>query len=336
MVNVSVVIPTYNCAQHLPNTIRSVLAQTYSDYEIIVVDDGSTDDTQEALRPFSRDITYIYQNNSGGPARPRNVGIERARGMYVSFLDADDILFPEKLRHAVDFLEALPALGLVFSNFIKRSEDGRQYPEPFLAQCGRFRGVEKSNFGPNRFVIRNDLAFDTLLLENFVGTSSVVCPKSVLSKVGGFDESVTYGGLEDREMWLKITRSHDIGYLDTVEHVYVDRQTSVSKRALAATLCRLQVLERHARHAHSDAARRDVRRAIARQYGDAGYNYTLSGDMPSARRAYLKSLLKGNVWTSGKGLLRTTMLGRGLAAAKRLASHKRGSERKACCESLNG
>jgi glycosyltransferase involved in cell wall biosynthesis len=316
MVNVSVVIPTYNCAQHLPNTIRSVLAQTYSDYEIIVVDDGSTDDTENALRPFSRDVTYIYQNNSGGPARPRNVGIERARGRYISFLDSDDIMLPDKLRHAVEFLDAAPGLGFVFSNFVKRSENGNQYPEPFLAQCHRFRGLEKTNVGPQRFSIRGEVAFDTLLLENFVGTSSVVCPKAVLSEVGGFDESVTFGGLEDREMWLKITRSNDIGYLDTVDHVYVDRQTSISKRALAATLCRLQVLERHARYAHSDAARRDVRRAIARQYCDAGYNYAQSGDTRAARKAYLQGLLKGNWWMSGKGILRTTALGRSLAAAR--------------------
>ena len=287
---VSVVIPTYNCAQHLPNTIRSVLAQTYSDYEIIVVDDGSDDDTEGTLRPFLGDITYIYQNNSSGPARPRNVGIERARGKYISFLDSDDIMLPDKLRRAVEFLDAAPELGFVFSNFVKRSETGIQHPEPFLAQCKRFCGLEKTDVGSQRFVIRRDVAFDTLLLENFVGTSSVVAPKAVLSQVGGFDESVTHGGLEDRDMWLRITRSYDIGYLDAVDHVYVDRQTSVSKRALAATLCRLQVLERHARFAHSDVARREVKRAIARQYCDAGYNYVQTGDTRAARKAYLQGL----------------------------------------------
>jgi hypothetical protein len=199
---------------------------------------------------------------------------------------------------------------------VKRSENGKQSAEPFLTQCSRFQCLEKTNVGPQRFSIRADAAFDALLLENFVGTSSVVCPKAVLSEVGGFDESVTFGGLEDRDMWLRITRSYDIGYIDAVDHVYVDRETSVSKKALAATLCRLQVLEKHARYAHSNAARRDVKRSIARHYCDAGYNYVQSGDNRAARKAYLQGLLKGNLWMSGKGILRTTTLGRGLAAAR--------------------
>ena len=316
MTKVSVVIPTHNCARYLPDAIRSVLTQTYSDYEIIVVNDGSTDDTEEALRPYSEDIVYIYQKNSGGPSGPRNVGIEAAQGKYVSFLDADDMMLPDKLRHAVEFLDEVPALGLVFSNFVKQREDGERHRGPFLAQCRRFRGLEKVSIGAHRFVIRRDIAFDALLLENFVGTSSVVCPKAVLSDVGQFDTSLT--SVEDREMWLRIARSYDVGYFDAVDHVYLDRASSVSKNGLAASICGLRVLERYVGDVHSVAVRREAKRAIAIRSCDAGYHYANSGDMRAARKAYLKGLRKGNIWSSGRGLLRTSMLGRSLVAAKNL------------------
>jgi glycosyltransferase involved in cell wall biosynthesis len=286
-----------------------------SDYEIIVVDDGSEDDTQKTLRPFFGDIVYIHQKNSGGPSAPRNVGIERARGKYISFLDSDDVLSPDKLKHAVDFLEEVPAVGLVFSDFVKRAEDGTPHPESFLAQCERFKGLEKIKVGENRFLIHKDVAFDAMLLENFVGTSSVVCRKTVLSHVGRFDESVT--SVEDRDMWLRIARDYDIGYYDAVDHVYTDRISSVSKNGLIASLCRVKILERYVADARSRATRREAKRAIARCCCDAGYGYVLSGDIRAARRSYLKGLLKGNIMASGKGLLRTTLIGRGLAAARK-------------------
>jgi glycosyltransferase involved in cell wall biosynthesis len=314
MTKVSVVIPTYNCSQHLPNAIRSVLAQTFFDYEIIVVDDGSEDDTQNALRPFSEDIVYIYQKNSGGPSAPRNVGIERARGKYISFLDSDDVLSPDKLKHAVEFLEEVPDVGLVFSDFVKRSEDGTPHPKPFLAQCERFKRLEKIKVGQHRFVIPKDVAFDALLLENFVGTSSVVCRKTVLSHVGRFDESVA--SVEDRDMWLRIARHSNFGYYDAVDHIYTDRRSSVSKNGLIASLCRVTILERYVADANSRTARREAKRAIARCCCDAGYGFMLLGDMRAARKSYLRGLLKGNLLASSKGLLRTTLIGRSLAAAK--------------------
>ena len=94
---VSVVIPTYNSSQFIVETLESVFAQTYKDYEIIVVDDGSTDNTKEVLQPYTSRIKYIYKEN-GGPASARNVGIKSAQGEYIAFLDSDDRWLPEKLE----------------------------------------------------------------------------------------------------------------------------------------------------------------------------------------------------------------------------------------------
>ena len=102
---ISVIIPTYNREKFLPATIDSVLRQTYSDYEIIVVDDGSTDGTQEVIEKlYGGKLKYIYKNN-GGPASARNVGLKNASGNYIAFLDSDDLWFPEKLETQIRFME---------------------------------------------------------------------------------------------------------------------------------------------------------------------------------------------------------------------------------------
>jgi len=108
MVLVSVIIPTYNRARYVTEAIDSVLAQTFSDYEIIVVDDGSTDNTREALKPYLGRIHYIYQSNKGVSAA-RNRGMRDAKGEWISFLDSDDIWLPRKLKQQVDDVCEIPS-----------------------------------------------------------------------------------------------------------------------------------------------------------------------------------------------------------------------------------
>ena len=109
---VSVIIPTYNSSQYIKEAIDSVLAQTYKNFEIIVIDDGSTDNTKEVLAPYLSVIKYIYKNN-GGPASARNRGIKEANGEFVAFLDADDVWKPDRLARGVDILDQRPEVGLI-------------------------------------------------------------------------------------------------------------------------------------------------------------------------------------------------------------------------------
>lgn len=116
---VSVVIPTYNSAQYIPEAVDSILSQTFKDFEIIVVDDGSTDNTEEVVTRIKSDkVRYFKQPNSGGPSKPRNVGVELARGNFISLCDSDDVIFPNKLAEAVDFFLQHPHLGFVFANMV--------------------------------------------------------------------------------------------------------------------------------------------------------------------------------------------------------------------------
>src|SRR4030042_4827818 len=104
MPKVSVIIPTYNRGNLVLESIQSVFAQTFSDYEIIVIDDGSTDNTREVLHPYLSKLTYIYEKNSG-QSFARNIGILASKGEYIAFLDSDDLWEPEKLETQVKLLD---------------------------------------------------------------------------------------------------------------------------------------------------------------------------------------------------------------------------------------
>ena len=207
---VSVIIPTYNSAQFIVETLESVFAQTYKNYEVIVVDDGSTDNTKEVLKPYMSKIRYIYKEN-GGPASARNVGIKNARGEYIAFLDSDDLWLPEKLEKQVRYFEEHPQIYMVF------------------ADCIRF-GEEVSNTPRNdtKYLISNDM-FVNIWWYNIVPTSTVMVRKSCFEKVGFFDEAKELETTEDTEMWLRIARECEVGYLREVVTKYRVRMSGYSR-----------------------------------------------------------------------------------------------------------
>lgn len=121
---VSVIIPSYNCDRYLPEAVASVLQQTYSDWEILIIDDGSTDNTQQVIQPYASDrLRYVYQPNQGVSAA-RNHGIHLAQGVFIAFLDADDFFFPEKLAAQLDVFAQHPDLGIVHSGWRRVNAQG--------------------------------------------------------------------------------------------------------------------------------------------------------------------------------------------------------------------
>lgn len=195
---VSVIIPSYNCASYIQEAIESVLTQTYTHYEVIVVD-GSDDDTAEMLRPYEGKIRYIRQDPSGVGAA-RNLGVRHSRGELIAFQDADDVWLPEKLAMQVRALEQHPEAGLVFTDWFHLDE----YRRPRLQD--RLRNwIEKHTrtrdltYGP---------LYDELLTGNCINTSSVVVKREVLGEVGLFDE--TLQTCEDYDLWLRIARKFPV------------------------------------------------------------------------------------------------------------------------------
>jgi glycosyltransferase involved in cell wall biosynthesis len=190
----SIIIPTYNRSKKLKQAIDSVLAQTFTDFEILVIDDGSTDDTPEIIAEYKdQRIIYQWDTNSGGPARPRNRGLKIAKGEWICFLDADDWWTPNKLEACLDYIK----MGNV--DFI--------YHDLFIVR-------EKRTFWDSRVIkseqIKNPVLINLLVNGNVIANSSVVVRKRLIDEIGGINEDPKMIAAEDYHAWLRIARLTDL------------------------------------------------------------------------------------------------------------------------------
>ncbi|MBW4683618.1 MAG: glycosyltransferase [Komarekiella atlantica HA4396-MV6] len=183
MPKVSVIIPAYNAMTYLPETLKSVLKQTFTDFEVLIIDDGSTDNIgQWANDLVDSRVKLIVQKNQGASVA-RNTGIAQAKGEYIAFLDADDLWEPTKLEKQVRYLENNPTVGLVHTNMLLIDWQGQS--------SGR---VMKSNAEGD--------ALKQLLKQNTIVTSSVIVRNDCLKTVGEFDRNLRYS--QDWDMWVRI------------------------------------------------------------------------------------------------------------------------------------
>lgn len=193
---VSVIIPTYNRKLYVQEAVDSVLAQTYTDYEIIVIDDGSTDGTSEALSfRYGDKIQYVWQENQGESVA-RNRGVELAQGKYIAFLDSDDLWLPEKLSEQILFLDKYPNFSFVFTQAWQIDADGRKVSD---------RKINESV--QPEFLILERLCFDNLV----EAPSTVIVARNVLQASGGFDPGIRYG--EDYDLFLRLRLFTDMGII---------------------------------------------------------------------------------------------------------------------------
>src|SRR5689334_2932561 len=209
--SVSVVIPTYNVAPFIAETLNSVFAQTFTDFEVIVVDDGSDDaeELERALEPYLERVRYVRQENLGAGAA-RNRGVQEARGEFIAFLDSDDLWMPEYLEEQVRFLRA-DGYDLAYA-------DALLFGDSPIA--GKTYMQTAPSVGPVTFLslVRNEC--------NII-TSGVVARRCVLVKVGLFNESLRNG--QDFELWARLARSGaHLGYQRKVLLRYRCREGSLS------------------------------------------------------------------------------------------------------------
>ena len=190
MPRVSVIIPTYNRAAMIKRAVASVLQQTYTDFEVIVADDGSNDDTGDSLRHLSEKVKYVFLEH-GGRSYARNHALRLATGTYIAFLDSDDEFFPHTLGTQIEQLEKNLDYGMVYGQAICVNEQGEQitiYP------------ADASGWIYDRVAFYIPL---TIILP------TVMVRKSVLDRVGGFDEKMER--FEDTDMWRRISKRYKIG-----------------------------------------------------------------------------------------------------------------------------
>jgi len=190
---VSVIMPAYNAAAYIEESIQSVFRQTFRDFEVVVIDDGSTDATAEVAAAAGGVVRLLRQAN-GGAASARNRGIEASRGEFIAFLDADDLWHPRMLRAQLEAFARHPEAGLVFTNCW--NTDGKRILP--LTRTAQRQAAQGSVFRP-------------LLADNFVMTTTVMLRRVCLERVGLFDESLPVS--EDYDLWLRIARHYPFAFV---------------------------------------------------------------------------------------------------------------------------
>lgn len=182
---VSVIIPTYNRSNFIKKTIKSVLNQTYQYFEIIIIDDGSEDNTKQVVDSFKDSrIKYHWRENCGHPGKVRNVGLKNAKGEFIAFLDSDDFWFPSKLKEQISILKNLQEILLVCTNGLIYGSKSSDI----------FYPIKTDNF----------ISLKDLLIENLVITSSALMRREVVNMIGFMDENPILKSGQDYDYWLRL------------------------------------------------------------------------------------------------------------------------------------
>jgi glycosyltransferase involved in cell wall biosynthesis len=226
---VSVCIPSHNLAAYIGATIQSVLNQTFTDFELLIEDDGSTDNSVATIHPFLADprVKLVVRAENAGQNQTTNNLVRRATGEYLALLPADDVWEPEKLAKQVAFLDANPAVGIVFSHPEFMSDAGEIIPGDEAMSATQKQGNMERAFWQKRFMVGNCL---------FIATS--LYRRALHEEIGMFDESLHL--LADLEFYARIVKNHEI-------HVMQERLARVRMRgALNLSAATMANAERHA------------------------------------------------------------------------------------------
>jgi O-antigen/teichoic acid export membrane protein/glycosyltransferase involved in cell wall biosynthesis len=282
---VSVIVTTYNYGHYLAEALTSVQCQTFTDWELIVIDDGSCDDTPTIVERFLADPRVRYHRiEHAGPSAARNLGLRLARAPLVAFLDADDLWLREKLERQVALFEADPTLGVVYSRRLLIDEQGRELV---------FREAE----------LQRGQVLEAMFRNNFVCFSSAMVRRSVFEVVGSFDEKLPLA--VDYDLWLRVARRYRFDYVDKPLVKYRTGHANLSRRAEERLLTALGIMDRFLKENEGEAVLKPqlVRRARAEAY----HSLALAARRRSRRAAlgwYLKSLaLSFGLGVAWKGLL---------------------------------
>jgi glycosyltransferase involved in cell wall biosynthesis len=269
---ISVVIPSYNRAHYIEKTIDSVLEQKRDDIEIILVDDGSTDNTRELVQnKYGDQVKYVYQENQGIPGA-RNTGIKNAQGDYIAFLDSDDCWLPGKLERQMSLAEEHPEYGLLASRCVKIQNAGhiKKPNRPLSYQSRR---------GKSGWVLID------LFRANFIRTSSVIIRRDCFDKVGLFDEKQKQA--QDYDLWLRMAAEYQVGFINEALTVYLDNPKGISGDSLIGRLYRLHAIEKS--YLKKKIPEKLYNLRIAQNYFVLGRHYLQRGDREKGLAALKKA-----------------------------------------------
>lgn len=277
---VSVVIPCYNAAAWLPRALASVERQTFAEWEVVLVDDGSVDATPHVVESWSRRLgarLRSYRADRVGSSAARNRGIDEARGRFVAFLDADDEFLPEKLSRQMALFERRPELGLVFSDYAYVDLQGVRMPSAFDIKCRLPRLLPVRRLDEGHCVCPTDL-FDWLLNEYFISTITSLVRRDVIGRDIRFPEGISYA--EEWLFYLKVSRACRCGFVDDALCLHHHVSGSLSRTDTHDNHLRLlALLERMAAELRPLSAvhRKVIDRHLARANTQLGYDLSRRG-----------------------------------------------------------
>jgi glycosyltransferase involved in cell wall biosynthesis len=264
---VSICIPTYNRKDYLRETIDSVFAQTYKDYEVVVVDDGSTDGTADMLKNLDLPIRYYRQENSGD-AVARNKLIKLADGKYITFIDSDDLLIHDAVERMINVMEAEGGETIVYGPYIRIDENGQVY--------GRYKNRQYSGY-ITKYLFQNI----------FVYSCGSMFSKKVLETAGGFDKSLPT--CSDYDLWLRLSLKYR--FIALAEPTFKRRRHTKNLSAISSEnrMIELKVLERfyYERGGDSVVPKRIAMRRLSREEYRVAVAAIKEGKLQVARE-YLK------------------------------------------------
>jgi glycosyltransferase involved in cell wall biosynthesis len=277
-ITVSVIIPAYNTAKYIRETLDSVFAQTFRNFEAIVINDGSpdTDELEQALAPIRERVVYLKQENQG-PSAARNTGIRQARGEYLALLDSDDCWLPEFLASQLKMFDETPSLDVVYC-------DAQRFGDPAFA--GKTCMQTNPSNGP--------VNLNSLIREQCAPVAScTVARRQMVVEAGLFDES--FRRCEDYDLWLRILyRGGHIGYQKKVLGRYRSRPGSLSQNAIKMSRAVIAVCEKTAGtmvlpEETRALLRRQMAEAQAHVHLQTGKMFLASGHFDRAKDSFQKA-----------------------------------------------
>ncbi|HJE03286.1 MAG TPA: glycosyltransferase [Aliarcobacter thereius] len=254
---VSIVVPCYNHEKYVKETIESIINQTYKNIELIVIDDGSKDNSVQVIQELADKygFTFIHRPNKGLSAT-LNEGIKLSKGKYFSAIASDDILMLEKIEKQVEFMESNPEYGMCYGKIVYFEDS-----------------IENTFEYPNSN--RQGWVFDDLLNYGcFIPAPSTFMKKEAFDTVGGYDENLW---IEDWDMWLRIAQKYQVGYIDEYLAYYRKHDTNISSQSLKMYKAEKQILEKYKDYENFDNVIKNKKivwfSLLSRKYKKEAMNY---------------------------------------------------------------
>lgn len=267
---ISIITPTFNRSQFIHYAIRSVITQTISNWELLIIDDGSTDNTKNIIEPYLTDprIKYFFQENQG-QAAARNNGLRHSRGEFVCFLDSDNLWYPEKLKVQHEAMKSRPDIDVVYG-------DGDTINES---------GVVISTANMKRYSGR---ITEKLLKDNFVSFNTAMVRAASIKGIGGFDESVRFG--DDYDLWLRLSAKSQFLYIPRVFSQYRVMSDQISSNKEARFSSNEATIKRFLSKNPGILNQRAINRGFSAFYVRRGRYRLGEGEYLIALRDFLKAL----------------------------------------------